>query len=222
MCRAIDDLRSDQGFESRGESRIIYYYCTGSRLGEARSDKNLCLLALIRQLARKSETARIEDIVQSDYIRRKVEDPEKANLTDKECENMLKQLVSMHPHSRITIVIDALDECDGSRYLLLTCLTNLVKCQPRSIRLFLSSQLHIQDEALLSGGLLNSIGISPAVVKHDMEAFINKEFDDKLNASKGYGGILEKDEILCNEVKRIFKERAASMSVPHQLPSLSS
>lgn len=49
---------------------------------------------------------------------------------------------------RVTIIIDALDECEDRGNALLQTLNRLVQYRPRSVRLLLSSQMHVEVEEL--------------------------------------------------------------------------
>ncbi|KAF7512647.1 hypothetical protein GJ744_000908 [Endocarpon pusillum] len=177
MCRVIEELREEFEYEVHVEHRVIYYYCTGSKPGETRSDCNQCLRALIRQLARKPNDLTIAPSVQHEYQKSKVDDSGDSRFIKPECQRLLQELIPSDPKEmRTTIVIDALDECkDG--YELLEILSSLLKSRPQSIRLLLSSQLHVNVKLRFSDNVIQSLQIRDTMTKDDMHNFIRKKME---------------------------------------------
>lgn len=139
-CRAVDKLLEAQGFEPTGEHRVIYYYCTGSKPGESRSNQNLCLRALIRQLAREPNSLSVAAPIRAEYDERKMDDSSDCKFSVKECEKLLEELIPSNPGILwTTIIIDAIDECEGDGYELLMSLKRLLGSRRRTMRLLLLS-----------------------------------------------------------------------------------
>lgn len=143
-CRAIEGLLKDSELEPYGNHQVIHYYCTGSKPGETRSNCDLFLRALIRQLARTSSKSLVAGPVQVEYNRQKMENPSQYAISVNHCENLLTELIPDDPGMRVTVVIDALDECENNGYELLECLKRILRSWPQSIRLLLSSQMHVR------------------------------------------------------------------------------
>ncbi len=71
-----------------------------------------------------------------------MDNPTDSSFSTDQCKRLLEELIlSDSEKLRITIVIDALDECEDG-YELLKVLSNIVQTRKQSIRLLLSSQLH--------------------------------------------------------------------------------
>lgn len=209
-CRAIDEIHGDQGFESHGEHRVIHYYCTGSKPGEARSTRNLCLRALIRQLARLPHTLLMASAIRAEYDKRKMDGSSDCAFTDKECEKLLEELIPNDPERlRFTIIIDALDELeddDSQCYELLRSLENLVRNRPLSIRLLLSSHKHVRigrDRGIVI------IDVVPALTKDDMQNFIKGEIERRTDHN--YPGFLEHEPDLKEKVEKEISDKAMGM-----------
>jgi hypothetical protein len=207
-CRAIDELREGLGYETRAEHRVIHYYCTGSKPGETRSDCKVCLRALIRQLAIDLDNLSVAASVQAEYNNRKIDDPSDCRFSGKECERLLKELIQDDPRKmRTTIIVDALDECEDGGYELLNCLKSILSSRPQSIRLLLSSQMHVQVAPYFSENEIQSIEIKPSRTKDDMQNFIKKEMERQ----RVLKGILDSDRALREQVIKELSIRATGM-----------
>lgn len=208
-CRAIDKLVAAQRFEHPGEHRVIYYYCTGSKPGESRSNHNSCLRALIRQLAIKPNSLSVADDVRYEYGKRRLHDPKDCRFSVKECEELLGKLIPCDAKKlRTTIIIDALDECEGDVGLL-TSLKELLGSRRQTMRLLLSSQIHIPVEDFFRDIGIVSISISPTQTKVDMRYFIHQEI--KKQQLDPRPGILKTRPELRKEVEDTLLNRAGGM-----------
>ncbi|ERF72750.1 hypothetical protein EPUS_04803 [Endocarpon pusillum Z07020] len=150
MCRAIEELREDFKYGDHGEHPVIHYYCTGT------------------------------PCVQEEYDKHKLDNPVDCRFSTTECEELLKKLIPSDPKKlRITIVIDALDECEDNGYELLEILGNLLQSRPQSIRLLLSSQLHVRVEENFGDNITESLRVNSTVTKDDMHTFIETEMEKR-------------------------------------------
>ena len=148
------------------------------------------------------------------YRQRRFDERTACNFSDTDCQNLLLDLISNDPNKlRLMIVIDALDECENNCYELLSSLKSLIRSRPQSVRLLLSSQLHIQDADLTNNGPIVSIQLQLVQTKKDMQAFIKKDMEKQLGKQRGLGGILEQDRQLYDKVGKALLHRAAGMSV---------
>jgi hypothetical protein len=211
-CKAIERLYEDIQLDPDSKHQVIHYYCTGSKSGETRSSSNLCLRALIRQLARRPNDTLVAQPVQAQYDGHKIESPSECKLSVQECEHLLIALIPDASHERvITLVIDALDECEDSGYELLRCLINIVKARPKSVRLLLSSQMHVQPQVapVLDPRQIEYIQIHAAQTRFDMDQFISNEMEKHTKSSMG--GILNADDQLRHRVAKELSARANGM-----------
>jgi len=148
--------------------------------------------------------------VQAEYDRHKIESPSECKLSVQDCESLLTALIPDVPHERgVTIVIDALDECEDGGYDLLKCLVNVLKSRPKSVRLLLSSQMHVQVERLFQPYGIESVQTHAAQTKVDMHNFITNEMEKHSKSS--LGGILVSNNQLRDRVAKELSARANGM-----------
>ena len=189
---------------------MIHYYCTGSKPGETRSNCKQCLRALVRQLASNPNDLTIAPPVQKEYEKLKKDNPTDCRFSITECIRLLKELIPTDPENlHITLVIDALDECEDSGYELLKVLGNLLRSRPQSIRLLLSSQLHVDVGLYFSDNIIQSLQIKHTMTRDDMHNFIEKKMEEKAKNSGDY--ILNSRKDLYAEVAGELTRRAAGM-----------
>jgi hypoxanthine phosphoribosyltransferase len=148
--------------------------------------------------------------VQAEYDRRKMDDPLDCRFSVKECERLLKELIPNDARKmRITIIIDALDECKDGGYELLKYLKSILSSRPQSVRLLLSSQMHVQVAPYFRDDEIQSIEINPTRTIDDMQNFIKKEMEKQRNSP--LKGILDSDQALRGQVVKELSVRATGM-----------
>jgi hypothetical protein len=147
--------------------------------------------------------------IQAEYDRHKTESPSECKLSVQDSERLLTELIPDDPKIRITIFIDALDECEDSGYELLTCLQSILERRPHSVRLLLSSQMHVQVEPFFRRSGIESIQIHQTRTTGDMNSFITKEMDKHSKCS--LKGILDSDKDLRERVAKELSARARGM-----------
>lgn len=112
-----------QLFDLQGTTRTLYYYCSRTTAeGTTNTTPVLVLRSLIRQLAWNSESSSISKAVSRRYPRLKSERPKESDLSLRECEELLLELLQelqeCAPNLHIVAAIDALDECHDPDQLL--------------------------------------------------------------------------------------------------------
>lgn len=141
-----------------------------------------------------------------------MDDASDCRFSVQECEKILTQLISSDPGKlRVTIVIDALDECEDHGDELLQILSRLVRCRPQSVRLLLSSQMHVDVTAYFKDQGVVSIEVNAAQTNDDMMFFIEEEMNRQ--RSKPLQGILRTDQELWAKVRMALSHRANGMLV---------
>lgn len=214
---AIDHLLNDPWFEPSNvpEHRVIYHYCTRNESGDADSDTLHCLRALARQLAIQPRDRSIALAVRKEWNGRKANHLQDRDLTLEDCQRLLEKLIGDSRIFRVTIVVDALDECHGNGDRLLKRLQDLLKSRPKAVRLLLSSQEHVRHSALLPEEQKGPIYLRERVTKADMKTFIETEIKKKLKTQSCYRnhetGILVTNQGLRDKVKRTLLESAKGM-----------
>lgn len=156
-------------------SPLAYFYCARDSAEPERANPEEIIRALLKQLSSPSPAYPIKAAVLSAYNHKSREadldgsDPDK--LTVAECSQLILEITNDVP---VTIVIDALDECDYSRrYQLLKVLDEIVASSSNIVKIFVSSR-EDTDIALRLKDLPN-ICIGAADNGEDIEKFIRLE-----------------------------------------------
>lgn len=194
---------------------MVYYYFTWNESGDADSDTLHCLRTLARQLAIQPRDRSIARAARKDWKERKANHLQDRDLTLGDCQKLLKQLIGVSRDFRVTIVVDALDECHGNGGLLLKCLQDLLNSRPGVVRLLLSSREHVRHSALLPEEENGPIYIRNSVTDTDMKKFIETEITKKVEFQSRYKnyetGILVTNQRLRDKVKRTLSKSAKGM-----------
>lgn len=138
-----------------------------------------------------------------------METPSQCRFSVTQFESLLTQLIPDDLEMRVTIVIDALDECENSGYELLECLKRILRSRPQSVRLLLSSQMHVQVKPFFLDNEIQSIRIHPSRTQDDMRNFVTKEMEKHSRLS--LKGILDSDEVLRKAVAKELLLQAKGM-----------
>lgn len=97
---------------------------------------------------------------------------EKRGFSIIECETALVELINFY--SRVTLVLDALDECEiDTREALARILHNIIDKGKGTVKVFIASRKEADIEKYL--GLENLVEISTADNKKDIEKYIEEE-----------------------------------------------
>ena len=217
-CRAIDELTTkpiDLRTGATGERRVAYYYCAGTKTGETRSSNSseLLLQSLIRQLARQHSTMAVAPAVWHEHKLSRNNRNVACPMSLETCIGLLEKLISPDPRvSHVTIVIDALDECDD-RHDLLNVLYDLVKNRPQSVRLLLSSRHDVESPWSADDERVQIIKIDPINRDSDMRNFVEQTVNTYLTKFAWLKSILAKDKKMKLKVQEAVIERASGVSV---------
>ena len=105
-----------------------------------------------------------------------------------DCQKLLKELIRNPKILRVTIVVDALDQCHDDGDLILRKLGCLWKSRPEAVRLLLSSQEQVRHTALLQNEGEGPIYVKSSLTKDDIEKFIKTEIKKNLELQSAYRG----------------------------------
>lgn len=147
---------------------FAYFYC--SRSDPERRQTKYILRSYVSQLARvPNHPSMIEKNIYTLYQKAR---EEKRGFSIIECETALVELINFY--SRVTLVLDALDECEiDTREALARILHNIIDKGKGTVKVFIASRKEADIEKYL--GLENLVEISTADNKKDIEKYIEEE-----------------------------------------------
>jgi Cdc6-like AAA superfamily ATPase len=160
------------------EDGIAYFYCMRSPAEPQRANPDEILRSLIRQLASKGSM--ITEPVKLLYLEKEKEaikyggEPEQLTVAES-----TKLLLALSTHKSMTIIIDALDECDPHRrHELLEVLDQIIQHASKAVKFFVSSRN--------DGDIVCRLEASPNVTiqaidnGQDIERFVQDEVDQAI------------------------------------------
>ncbi|OAL55020.1 hypothetical protein IQ07DRAFT_608823 [Pyrenochaeta sp. DS3sAY3a] len=131
-----DALKS---FEAGHSSKPVFFYCSRNPAEPTRSDPKAILASLARQLSLLEPEKRLLKPTVDLFKRDEAEGFSSGQLQIEECCSLIMQLIELHPH--MTIVIDAMDECDPTkRPDLIQALEHILKESSRLVKIFVTSR----------------------------------------------------------------------------------
>ena len=169
------------GHEDRGDQRILqanpknssgvaYFYCVRQGQDQSGTDPAVILRSLVRQLASSSDGSSLLSPVRTIYNRLRYERPGSGCLSLGECSELLTELTSCY--SNLTIIVDALDECEKP-YELLRALKRVGDSSTSQTKLFVSSRLNVNVASVMI--FHRKIDIQSQSASKDMENFLHTE-----------------------------------------------
>jgi hypothetical protein len=172
---------------------IAYFYCARNAAEPQRADPDEILRCLLKQLSCSRSKLPIREPLAGTYKQRKEDADdygyEPVRLSRQECVEHIICLLETIP---VTIVIDALDECDPSRRHELLSALNTIYDESRSlVKIFVSSR----DNDDIARRLVTStdIFIQAKDNSEDIERYIRSEVDCSIKEMRLLGGNVSSD-----------------------------
>ncbi|KAI1481363.1 hypothetical protein F4774DRAFT_424234 [Daldinia eschscholtzii] len=156
----------------RESRKIVYAYCSQDH------DLDSMRRSLILQLAISVDDGSVQRLISNRYYSRG--DARKMSLHD-ESSGLLSKLCGAY--SEVIIMIDALDECP-SPIKTMDMLKKIQGSSSNKVKLFLSSRLDAQINDVFSD--LRCLTIDAIMTSSDLEQYINRETDSRLNTPPGW------------------------------------
>ena len=169
----------------------MYFYC--NRAEESRRDPESILRTLIQQLAQTPSEDKLLTPVLDVYKKREQKGQLSSRLTLKGCQDLLAQLITVHPQT--TICIDALDEVDPKlRLELLEALRHVVGRSKTLVKIFATTRMNID-----------------ILVQFEMFPRIELESDDNVDDINRFvkakvQGIIERKQLILGNVPNALKD----------------
>ena len=137
VSKVVGSVRQGLGKVPQGEA-LAYFYCDQNQ--EDRRSPEQVLRSFARQLSTLRDSDMIPSCIEQCYVEKEKPGFASSSLTFQECCVLVRELVTMY--TKITLVLDALDECDRStRQYLITEIDDLVSSSTSCvIKVFISSR----------------------------------------------------------------------------------
>ena len=171
----VEDLLDTPQLDS--DEAIAYFYCSRTSNDTRQRNAKSILLSLLRQLAAPLPGLPLRSSVISVYNRETTRGGTEARLSLSEVAVLLDSLLQNH-YKSVTIVIDALDECDNTRMALLETLTQLTYNPKRIVKTLVASRNDPDIDAHFSK--VPNLTITATDNAPDIERFVEKEIGSRL------------------------------------------
>ncbi|KAK5050918.1 hypothetical protein LTR84_003477 [Exophiala bonariae] len=180
LVSRVISLLQNASASSSSDEPIAYFYCTRNTAETERADPTTILRAVLKQVAYSAPDGSLSRLIVDAFRDKKRDadedgiDPEP--LSSEEC---VQLIIHIAKRTSMTIVIDALDECDpGKRHILLEGLETILKNSKNVVKLFVSSR----DDADIKMRLTASpnIYISATDNASDVERYAHTEIDNAI------------------------------------------
>lgn len=213
VCRVIEDLRRnledrETGQESR---RLAIFYCsndkarTGREEAFSRADPKEALRSIVSQLSTMEKGRDVAPILREKYEASGPGSGYTQPLDYSDCVEILIEISKLMP---ITIVLDALDECDQDKSpTLVKHLKEIIRQSSHHVNVFISTRSFPAIENDLKAG--PSIGVTAERNGNDVREFIETTLDNRIRDKELLNGVVPPD--LREKIKDTLTSRARNM-----------
>ena len=174
VSKVIDSLQESLNELSNDET-LAYFYCDRNQID--RQDPELLLRSLVRQLSVTQTEEMIQPLISQRYYQERKNGFATGELKFEESLALLAQLIQSYP--QVTLVIDALDECDKlTRVRLIDALDRLIEESSSLLKIFISSRPDgdIKDRFALGPNM----EIRATDNRVDIIKFVNNKLEDSI------------------------------------------
>ena len=174
MSTVVDDLTKSFAQQSNDEA-LAYFYC--DRNQPNRQDPAVIMSSFVRQLSRVKSSNTIQRPIIQKYEIEQANGFASRGLKIEESFNLLLQLIESYP--QITLVVDALDECNKeTRASFMEKLNTLVSGKSSNlVKIFISSRPDLDIKHRFSDG--SNMEIRATDNEKDIAMFIDDKIKDK-------------------------------------------
>lgn len=198
-------------------SSPAYFYCSRNAAEPERSDPDVILASIARQLACSQPNSPLFPPAVEKYEDARMTGSSGKNLGLDESRELILQLVEYHDMT--TIMIDALDECDTkTRSDLLYALQMILQDAKSLVKIFVSSR----DDGDIKCELQDypNLTIESGKNSHDISAFVRSETEQLIKRGKLLRNSRAKDELRALVIREVI-EKAGGMYVQSLIQHLS-
>jgi polyhydroxyalkanoate synthesis regulator phasin len=164
---------------------LAYFYCARNSGEQERGDPEEILRSILRQLSCPAPGFPILEAVQQKYRELRDEGFESKKLTLNETRTLILDIAQNCP--RITIIVDALDECNADKLPdLLDSLKEIAEQSPNPVKIMVSSR----DDEGLARQLSNSVHLHIREIDNadDIKRFVEDRVEEAISEKKLLGG----------------------------------
>lgn len=176
------------------EEALAYFYCSRTSSDTRQQNPRAILLSILRQLAAPLPGLPLKSPIISAYDKETIRGSQEAHLPISEIIVLLTELIQNH-YKNVTLIIDALDECDVSgRSCLLDAFAKLTYNPITTVKTLVSSRNDPDIENHFSK--IPSLSITATDNADDILKFVHKEISQRLlrgRASKQLRELVEND-----------------------------
>ena len=185
-----------QEHQLNGQEALAFFYCSRTTGESDRQEPKDILRCIVKQLSAPLYGLPLKEPVVTKYEREKQNNALDAPLSLKYSKDIILQLIRQD-YSRVTIVIDALDECDSNkRAELFRFLQEILRQkQGAVVKILVSSRAEPDINDILGGS--SSLYINAEDNAADIRRFVEEHIDKRLLAGKAEDGLRKrvKDEL---------------------------
>ena len=175
-----------------GDDVVAYFYCSRTTSDARQQDPRAILLSLLRQLAAPLPGLPLKSPIISLHNKETTRGSQEAHLSINEVIALLMDLIENH-YQNVTLILDALDECDAKgRLQLLEAFTTLTY-NPKTVVKTLISSRNDPDIAIHFSRIPN-LCITATDNADDIAKFVRKEIGQRLLQGKASKQIRERVE----------------------------
>ncbi|PVF98990.1 hypothetical protein CPB86DRAFT_872963 [Serendipita vermifera] len=189
----LTSIVTDYLQQNKGEHIIAYFYCIRDTAQLERGKPEEILRAILKQLVCSIPKEGTYNPVENTYKRMKDEASQRGEkpraLKLEECVDLILEITSEHP---ATIIIDALDECQGDkRHELFEAFDRILQRADNPTRIFVSSR----DDQDLVLRLENHQNILIGVDENalDIQSFVRKQIEEAIQRKRLLSGMVSPD-----------------------------
>ena len=186
----IEDLLEKPWLD--GDDVLAYFYCSRTTSDTRQQDPRAILLSILRQLAAPLPGLPLKSPIISAYEKETARGSQEAHLSVHEIIALLMDLIENH-YQNVTLILDALDECDATgRLQLLDAFTRLTYNPKTNVKTLISSRNDPDIETHFSR--IPNLSITAIDNADDIAKFVHKEIGQRLLHGRASKQIRERVE----------------------------
>ncbi|KAK4087020.1 hypothetical protein Purlil1_8539 [Purpureocillium lilacinum] len=164
---------AQDAFQRSQSPAPVYFYCSRNPAEPGRSDPSKVVASIARQLSTPQPGGSLLQAAVEAYMQREADAFASGPLRLVESKDLILKLLQRYEDATVTLVIDALDECNDKKRDLLGVLEGLLKASPCLLKIFVSSRT---DQDIVYR-LINypNLDVSSECNSADIDLFVRSE-----------------------------------------------
>lgn len=200
LCSVVIDSMKSAGAPTNSGECLAFFYCARDPREPMRGRCSAILQSLLRQIVSISPARTIPMPVKTLYQEIEDEGFGERDWTTNECVDTIIQVMDIYPS--VTIIIDALDECEADERMdLLLALKEVRDKSANLVKIFISSRDDV--DILTSLADASDIRISADDNEEDIGRFVHEKVDALMNT---------RERLYCSDTEGLRQEMASVLS----------